>query len=57
MLQWLREDEDIDGATDPGYVLADVDIGLLIGLRVTATNVAGSSSALAEPVGPILPAP
>jgi hypothetical protein len=55
--QWTSDGMDLDGETAPGYVLADEDIGAMIGLRVVGTNSAGSATAEAEAVGPILPAP
>ena len=55
--QWLRGATPIPGETAPGYTLATEDIGADIGLEVTATNAGGSSSAEAEPVGPVAPAP
>jgi hypothetical protein len=55
--QWLRAGTPIAGATSPGYLLIEADLGLMIGIAVTGTNVAGSATAEAEPVGPIEPAP
>jgi hypothetical protein len=48
---------DIAGATDPSYVLTDVDLGFLISCRVTARNAVGPASAVSLGVGPILPGP
>jgi hypothetical protein len=55
--QWTAAGEDILGETAPGYTRVEADLGLMIGLRITGTNSAGSATAEAEPVGPIVPAP
>lgn len=56
--QWLRAGAPIAGETSPGYTFATADIGLMIGCVITATNAGGSTTASAEPVGPVIePAP
>jgi hypothetical protein len=52
--QWLRCDNagnncvEISGATAQAYKLASADVGHTVGVRVTGTNSAGSSSATAD---------
>jgi hypothetical protein len=53
--QWYRDDAPIGGATGMSYVLAEIDVGAMIGLTHTATNSAGAASADAAEVGPVLP--
>lgn len=45
----------IQGATSPTFTLGDRDVGKTLGLRVTATDSTGTSSAFASLVGPIAP--
>jgi len=42
--QWLRNGVEIPGATSNSYTLQNADIGTIIGVRVTASNLAGSAS-------------
>jgi hypothetical protein len=51
--QWLRGSTPIAGATLPGSFLVAADVGLMIGLTLTATNTGGAGSASAVPVGPV----
>jgi hypothetical protein len=48
---------DIAGATDPTYVLTEIDQGFLISCRVMARNAVGPANAVSLGVGPILPGP
>jgi hypothetical protein len=54
--QWLRDADDIASAVTRVYVLADADVGAMVGYRVTATNAGGVTSADADEVGPVVPA-
>jgi len=51
--QWLRDGEEIDGATDESYTVAKADKGRTIGLRVTATSAGGEAADEAAAVGPV----
>lgn len=48
--QWLRDGQDIGGATGDTYEIQLADNGALISCRVTATNAIGSGSAIAAGV-------
>ncbi|MGH6846759.1 MAG: hypothetical protein ACREC0_04755 [Methylocella sp.] len=53
--QWSNEGSPIGGATSSTYVLKTSDLGALITVAVTATNVAGASApALSALVGPAI---
>lgn len=43
--QWLRGDEEIDGATASTRVLTSADLGMTMAVRVTASNASGIVSA------------
>ena len=51
--QWTRDSFDIFGATANTYTLTSADLGALIGIYVTATNIAGSNIANAGQKGPV----
>lgn len=51
--QWTRDSFDIFGATSNTYTLTGDDLGAMIGIYVTATNIAGFDIANATPVGPV----
>ena len=55
--EWQRCDgsdcETIAGATSSEYVLTDADVGFDIQVKVTASNVVGSDSAISPAVGPV----
>ncbi len=64
--QWLKDGAFISGATSTTHTTSDVDVGASITCQVTATNIGGSSSAIAPPVTiaatpspdlPVAPAP
>lgn len=55
--QWRRGNSNIGGATSATYVLTNADVGTNIRCRVTATNVAGSTSANSNIIVPILATP
>lgn len=55
--QWLRNGTAISGATGTSYSLVDADMGANITLRVTATNMAGSTVATSAAVGPVVKSP
>jgi hypothetical protein len=48
--QWLRGGANIAGATAASYVLAAADSGTNVSCRVTATNPAGSASAVSNTI-------
>jgi hypothetical protein len=48
--QWLRGSANIAGATAATYTLATLDSGANVSCRVTATNAAGSASAVSNAV-------
>jgi hypothetical protein len=59
-LAWQRCNTDgtctaIDGATDSTYTLTDDDIGSTVGLTVTATNAAGTTTADADHTSTVVP--
>jgi hypothetical protein len=60
---WKRCESDgtgcvnIPGATTPTYLVATADLGSKLKFKVTASNSAGSASALSTLAGPILPDP
>jgi hypothetical protein len=54
--QWKRNGASISGATANTYTQVTADIGAMITATVTATNAAGSTSATATAVGPVLTA-
>lgn len=45
-LQWLRDDEEVDGATSDSYLLSMDDFGGRLRIRVTGTNALGSTVVL-----------
>lgn len=51
--QWTRDSFDIIGATSNTYTLTGDDLGAMVGIYVTATNIAGFDIANATPVGPV----
>jgi hypothetical protein len=61
--QWRRSADDgaswtdIDGATGSGYTPGTDDIGLRLGVTVTATNTEGTATATSAPTEPVLAAP
>ncbi|HEX2103048.1 MAG TPA: hypothetical protein VHF51_05315 [Solirubrobacteraceae bacterium] len=61
--QWRRCDSaggscsDIAGATESTYRLAPADVGRAVRVAVTATNAAGSATAMSPPAGPVDPEP
>jgi hypothetical protein len=61
--QWLRCDAyyagcvEIPGATDATYTVVADDVGHVLGVRVTATNAAGSAVALSNGLGPVAAKP
>lgn len=54
--QWQADGEPIDGATGPTYEPVEDDVGAAITLAVTATNGAGSVTAVSEATDPVSPA-
>ena len=44
------------GQTTRVYIIQAADVGFMIGYRVTGSNMGGSSSADADPVGLVVPA-
>ena len=52
--QWTRDGSNIGGATSSTYELTNDDVGALIACVVVATNAAGSGSATALDVGPVI---
>ena len=54
--QWLRDGAPIAGATSPAYIVQAADVGHALVCEVTATNVAGRTSARSAAVAVILPA-
>ena len=46
----------IADGTEAEYELTDVEVGEQVRVKVTATNAAGSATAVSEPVGPVEPA-
>jgi len=60
--RWLRCDAaggscaDIAGATGPTYTLTAADVGLTIGVAVTAANAGGSATAVSAPTPVVAPA-
>lgn len=55
--QWMRNGAAIAGATGTSYALVDADMGMNITLRVTATNMAGSTVSTSAAVGPVVKPP
>ena len=60
--QWQRCDgvgicTAINWAVDPDHVLTDDDVGFTVRVLVTATNLAGSATAVSAPSAPVLPLP
>lgn len=51
---WLRDGDEIAGATGTTRVLTEDDIGAQISVRVTATNSAGSDVAVSNELGPVV---
>lgn len=48
--QWLRDNVDITGATNPTYTIVSDDLGKLVACSVTATNLTGSSSTVSNSI-------
>lgn len=44
-VQWLRDGQALDGATDASYTVTAADVGHDLSCRVTASNVTGSATA------------
>ncbi|RMH50850.1 MAG: hypothetical protein D6686_05295 [Alphaproteobacteria bacterium] len=55
--QWRRNSSNIAGATGQTYQPGPADDGTAIRVMVTATNGAGSATALSAPVNPVWPTP
>jgi hypothetical protein len=53
--QWLREGAPIAGATSPAYTVQAADVGHSLVCEVTATNVAGRTSARSAALSVLLP--
>jgi hypothetical protein len=53
--QWLRNGAAIPWATGTVYVLAQADVGAMVGCVVRATNAAGTAAAVSAALGPITP--
>lgn len=51
--QWRRDAANISGATNAAYTVVSGDIGADIACAVTATNVAGSDTAISNELGPV----
>lgn len=51
--QWLADDDPIEGATGTTYEPVEGDIGKVITLSVTATNSAGSDTAVSAPTAAV----
>lgn len=51
--QWFNSEADITGATASTYVLTEDDIGLTVGVRVTATNVRGPVGVESDVTAPV----
>ncbi len=54
--QWLRNGAPIAGATSPAYTVQAADVGNALVCEVTATNVAGRTSARSAALSVLLPA-
>lgn len=54
--QWYADDAAIDGATGLTYVLTEGEEGAVITVEVTATNVAGSATAVSNATAEVAPA-
>jgi hypothetical protein len=52
--QWRRDGIDIAGAQGVAYLLDAADLGAMISVAVTATNVVGSTTAISDEVGPVM---
>lgn len=55
--QWLRDGAPIAGATSPAYIVQAVDVGHALVCEVTATNVAGHTSARSSSLAIVKPVP
>lgn len=53
---WYRDNTVISGQTGTTYTLVSDDVGANISVRVTATNVHGSSTATSNSLGPVVAA-
>lgn len=53
--QWLRDGVAIAGATNTSYVLVAADVDHHISCQVIAFNTAGSTPAVSNAVGPVVP--
>jgi hypothetical protein len=54
--QWFRDGSAIPGATIATYTLTVADVGAMITVAVTGTNVSGSATSTSTPVGPVIEA-
>lgn len=52
--QWLRDGVEIGGATSINYTATEADIGAVLSVRDTATNIAGSGSATSDEADPVI---
>ena len=55
--QWRRDGVDIAGAQGVAYLLDIADLGAMMSVAVTATNVVGSTVAVSDEVGPVMATP
>jgi hypothetical protein len=55
--QWTADGVDIPTATGNNYTPVIADVGKMIGFVIVASNAGGSTTASAEEVGPVEPAP
>lgn len=55
--QWLRDGVAISGATSSVYEIVEDDLDANLSCRVTATNSAGTISAVSNALGPVVAAP
>lgn len=51
--EWLRDGAPIAGADNVSYTLVEDDVDASISLRVTATSLAGSTTATSQAIGPV----
>lgn len=54
--QWQRDGEPIEGETGTTYDLVADDVGTVITLAVTATNVVGSDTEISDPTATVIAA-
>ncbi|HWX88005.1 MAG TPA: carboxypeptidase regulatory-like domain-containing protein, partial [Solirubrobacteraceae bacterium] len=55
--QWLRDGGPVAGATSPAYIVQAADVGHALVCEVTATNVAGHTSARSSALAIVTPVP